>query len=156
MEWHELCDLLGVARSGYYAWRRTPKGGQAQRNAALVPPLAALFHQHRGRYGRPRFRPRTTDSRHAGPIAPNVLGERPAPTRRDEVWVTDIKYLPTAEGWLYLAGVMDLCKRQIVGWSMHDTFETGLPLRALQMALTQRGHPLKVVHHSDRCCQYAS
>jgi len=185
----ELCDLLGVARSGYYAWRRAPESVRVERNAALVPPLAALFHRHRGRYGSPRIthglrqqghavnhkrveclrrqqglrarahprrKPRTTDSRHAGPIAPNVLGERPAPVRRDEVWVTDITYLPTAEGWLYLAGVMDLYSRQIVGWSMQDTLETCLPLRALQMALTHRGHPPNVVHHSDRGCQYAS
>lgn len=185
----ELCDLLGVARSGYYAWRHPPEGGPAERHAELVQSLAALFHQHRGRYGsprithglrqqghavnhkrverlmrqqglrarsRPRGKPRTTDSRHASPIAPNVLGERPAPVRCDEVWVTDITYLPTTEGWLYLAGVMDLYSRKIVGWSMQDTLETCLPLRALQMAVTQRGHPLNVLHHSDRGCQYAS
>ena len=105
---------------------------------------------------RQRFRLRTTDSNHPHPIAPNLLLERAAPIRSDEVWVTDITYLPTTQGWLYLAGVMDLCSRKVIGWSMQETLETCLPLRALNMALSQRGHPVNVVHHSDRGCQYAS
>jgi putative transposase len=109
----------------------------------------------RGR-ARKRWKPRTTDSRHSQPIAPNLLLERAAPQAPNEVWVEDITYLPTAEGWLYLAGVLDLFSRRIVGWSMQETLETSLPLAALNMALSQRGHPKNVIHHSDRGCQYAS
>ena len=109
----------------------------------------------RGR-SRKRWKPRTTDSRHSQPIAPNLLLERAAPQASNEVWVEDITYLPTAEGWLYLAGVLDLFSRRIIGWSMQETLETSLPLAALNMALRQRGHPKNVIHHSDRGCQYAS
>ena len=103
-----------------------------------------------------RWRPRTTDSKHPHPIAPNRLLERPKPEAINEVWVEDITYLPTSEGWLYLAGVLDLCSRRVLGWSMQENLETRLPLAALEMALQQRGHPGPVIHHSDRGCQYAS
>ena len=73
-----------------------------------------------------RFRPRTTDSRHLCPIAPNHLGERQEPpTRPGEVWQTDITYVATKEGWLYVAGVLDACSRKIVGWAADDTMPTG-------------------------------
>jgi transposase InsO family protein len=103
-----------------------------------------------------RWRPRTTDSKHPCPIAPNLLQERSQPKAINEVWVQDITYLLTAEGWLYLAGVLDLCSRKVLGWSMQETLETRLPLAALEMALDQRGHPREVIHHSDRGSQYAS
>lgn len=103
-----------------------------------------------------RWRPRTTNSKHSQPIAPNRLHDRAAPQALNEVWVQDITYLPTAEGWLYLAGVLDLHSRRVIGWSMQETLETSLPLAALQMALQHRGNPTEVIHHSDRGCQYAS
>lgn len=105
---------------------------------------------------RQHWKPRTTDSRHPHPIAPNLLLERAAPKAVNEVWVEDITYLPTAEGWLYLAAVLDLYSRRLIGWSMQETLETRLPLAALQMALVQRGQPGQVIHHSDRGVQYAS
>lgn len=105
---------------------------------------------------RQRWKPGTTDSRHPYPIAPNLLLERAAPKAINEVWVQDITYLPTAEGWLYLAGVLDLYSRRVIGWSMRDSLETELPLAALDMALQARNHPAAVIHHSDRGCQYAS
>src|SRR6266581_4022113 len=84
---------------------------------------------------RRRFRVRTTDSRHDEPIAPNRLAELPAPAKPNQIWVTDITYVETAEGWLYLAGVLDLYSRRLVGWAMTSSLETALPLAALQMAL---------------------
>ena len=97
----------------------------------------------------------TTDSRHDEPIAPNLLLGRPAPTGCDEVWVADITYVPTAEGWVYLAAVMDLYSRQILGWSVWDDLSAGGPLQALGRALQKRSYPHGVIHHSDRGVQYA-
>jgi transposase InsO family protein len=104
-----------------------------------------------------RFVPRTTVADKTSPVAPNHLLQRAAPTRPDEVWVTDITYLPTGEGWLYLAAEMDLCSRRILGWSTHETLATELPNAALERALQARGScPGGLLHHSDRGCQYTS
>lgn len=105
---------------------------------------------------RRRYRVRTTDSNHDQPVAPNRLKVADRPTRIDEVWVSDITYVHTQEGWLYLAGVLDLYSRRLIGWAMGSGLETALPLAALLMALRHRRPPAGVVHHSDRGCQYAS
>lgn len=185
----DLCQLLGVARSGYYAWCSQAQSRQQGVNEELSRMITEIFAEHKGRYGSPRmtealrrkgkncnhkrverimrekglqarckrrFRPRTTDSKHPHPIAPNRLQDRAEPKAINEVWVQDITYVPTAEGWLYLAGVLDLHSRRLIGWSMQETLETRLPLAALEMALKGRGHPKEVIHHSDRGCQYAS
>jgi putative transposase len=102
------------------------------------------------------FVPRTTDSRHDQPVAPNLLrrnfvvGE---PRRR---WVSDITYIPTGEGWLYLAGVLDLFSRRVVGWSMAENMETTLVGEALKMAVSRARPQDGLIHHSDRGVQYAS
>jgi len=106
----------------------------------------------RGRRGVPR----TTDSRHGLPVAPNLLGRRFAADRPDAVWLADLSYLPTGEGWLYLAAIEDLATREIVGWSMADHLRAGLCVDALVMALQRRRPPRGLVHHSDRGVQYAS
>jgi transposase InsO family protein len=105
---------------------------------------------------RRRYRVATTDSDHDEPIAPNHLAEAPSCTAPDQVWVTDITYVPTQEGWLYLAGVLDLYSRRIVGWAMDETLAATLPLAALQMAWEQRRPAEGLLHHSDRGVQYAS
>ena len=104
-----------------------------------------------------RFRPRTTDSRHLCPIAPNHLAERASPPARPgEGWQADITYVATKEGWLYVAGVLDACSRRIVGWAADDTMPTALVARAFERAVaTQRPAP-GLLHHSDRGSQYAS
>jgi putative transposase len=185
----DLCALLGVARSGYYAWGKGRPSARARSNQLLLAAIRQAFKEHRGNYGSPRItatlraqgqkanhkrverlmrqdglqgrssRPRkvrTTDSDHDEPIAPNLLLDRPAPAKVDEVWVTDITYIPTAQGWLFLAAVMDLYSRQILGWSLWENLEAGGPLQALARALHKRGHPRGVIHHSDRGVQYAS
>jgi putative transposase len=104
---------------------------------------------------RRRFRV-TTQSRHPFPIAPNVLArqfERPDANR---AWVTDITYIPTGEGWLYLAVILDLCSRFAVGWAMSERITDDLTLDALTMALARRRPPPGLLHHSDRGSQYAS
>lgn len=98
---------------------------------------------------------RTTDSRHDLPIAPNLLDRNftaPAPNR---VWLADITYIPTGEGWLYLAAVMDLYTRKIVGWAMRDHLRSELPVAALMMALQHQRPAAGLIQHSDRGVQYA-
>ena len=98
----------------------------------------------------------TTDSNHENGIAPNVLSRDFTADKANEKWATDITYIWTAEGWLYLAVVMDLYSRRIVGWSIADHMETSLCLDALSMALKSRTNVHGLVHHSDRGSQYAS
>ena len=101
--------------------------------------------------------PPTTDSAPGAPVAPNRLARQFAPTATpNRVWVSDITYVPTREGWLYLAVVLDLASRRVVGWAMRPTLETPLVLAALQMALTERRPAPGLLHHSDRGVQYAS
>ena len=105
---------------------------------------------------RKRRRPRTTDSNHRLPIAPNVLNREFTAEAPNQKWVTDITYIPTAEGWLYLAAVMDLYSRRIVGWSMAARMTSKLVKDALKLALAQRQPGPGLMHHSDRGSQYAS
>jgi transposase InsO family protein len=88
-------------------------------------------------------------------VAENVLGQDFGAKRPDRKWVADITYVPTKQGWLYVAAVMDLCSRKIVGWAMAEHLRAELCLEALGMALAARKPTGKLVHHSDRGCQYA-
>lgn len=185
-----LCQLLDVARSGYYDWQRRGPSRRHQEDAQLRPLLCAAFARSRRTYGRPRltrqlraqgcahgqrrigrlmracglcarphrrFRPQTTCSDHSDPIAPNRLAKRPGPpSARDTVWAADLTYLPTTEGWLYLAVVLDLYSRRVVGWAFASSLHAALPTAALRMALLQRRPAPGLLHHSDRGCQYAS
>jgi putative transposase len=108
----------------------------------------------KARCGR-RRKVRTTNSDHDHPVAPNLLLGRPAPVKVDEVWVADITYVPTAEGWLFVAAVMDLYSRQILGWSVWESLGAQGALQALARAMVKRGYPRGVIHHSDRGIQYA-
>jgi putative transposase len=103
-----------------------------------------------------RWRPRTTDSDHASPVAPNRLNRQFAVTAPNRVWGSDITYLPTQDGWLYLAVVVDLFSRKIVGWALASTMEVSLVATALTMAIGRRHPPPGLLHHSDRGSQYAS
>lgn len=98
----------------------------------------------------------TTDSQHTDPVAENILNREFDVTEPDKVWTTDITFVWTNEGWLYLAIVMDLFSRQIIGWSIQDHMRTSLCLDALKMAWMRRKRPAGVLHHSDRGSQYAS
>jgi transposase InsO family protein len=109
----------------------------------------------RGRCSR-RFVPRTTHSDHDHPIAPNLLAEQRAPTGPNQIWVTDLTYVGTTEGWLYVAVMLDLWSRRVVGWATAPTLHACLATRALRMALQHRCPPQGLLHHSDRGVQYAS
>ena len=109
---------------------------------------------------RPRRRfVRTTDATHTDAIAPNLLTRQftvQAQGALDRVWVSDMTYVPTRSGWLFLATVLDLASRRVVGWAMGDSMEVALPLAALRMALTARRPAAGLIHHSDRGSQYAA
>jgi transposase InsO family protein len=135
--------------------------------------VARLMRQQRlAAKTKAKFTPRTTDSRHQQPVASNVLHRQFTADKPNRKWVADITYIPTGEGWLYLAAVLDLCSRRIVGWSMAEHLRSDLVADALRMALTQRGIHARsqrslpgalpgagageLLHHSDRGVQYAS
>jgi putative transposase len=183
-----LCRVVGVSRSGFYAWQGRPPSAHATEDKALAGAIAIAHRQSRGTYGSPRvhavlraeghrtsrkrvirlmqaqhlaarrrrrFR-RTTQSKHGLPVADNVLGRQFEVAAPNVAWVTDITYVPTREGWLYLATIVDLFSRRVVGWSMSASLETAFCLDALAMALRTRKPSHGLVHHSDRGCQYAS
>lgn len=102
-----------------------------------------------------RFR-RTTDSNHRLPVAPNVLERRFEVAAPNQVWVTDVTYIPTAEGWLYLAAMLDLFSRRVIGWAASESNDRGLALDTLNVALRARRPRPGLVHHSDRGSPYAS
>ena len=103
-----------------------------------------------------RWVPRTTDSRHDQPIAPNLLAQRPAPTGPNQTWVTDLTYVRTQEGWLYVAVILDLWSRCVVGWATAPTLHAQLAVLALRMAIQHRRPPPGLLHHRDRGVPYAS
>ena len=98
----------------------------------------------------------TTNSKHNLPVAPNILDGRFGWERPNQAWVGDITYIPTNEGWLYLAVLLDLCSRRVVGWAMGKRMTRHLPLRALHMAVQNRTPPKGLIHHTDQGSQYAS
>lgn len=184
----ELCAVVEVTRSGYYAWRRGSQTARDAANRVWVERIHRVYHERKGRYGSPRVteqlrreghrcnhkrverlmrqhglkgcssrkrRVCTTNSEHDQPVAPNLLLGRAAPSQPNEVWVADITYVPTAEGWLFVAAVMDLYSRQILGWSVWESLAASGALQALQRALAKRRPPKAVIHHSDRGIQYA-
>lgn len=109
----------------------------------------------RGLAALPR-RTRTTDSRHGYPIAPNRLGRNFTAARPNQVWLADLTYIPTGEGWLYLAGILDMHTRKLVGWSMRKTLPTEIAIDALSMAVQRQRPAPGLIHHSDRGIQYAA
>jgi len=182
----QMCRVLEVAPSGYYAWLKHPQSHRAAENARLVKLIRASFNASNGIYGSPRV---FLDLREAGEtcskhrvarlmrvnkiravrgysrkpksgakpseFAPNVLQRQFDVGRPNKAWVTDITYIRTWEGWLYLAVVMDLFSRKIVGWAVAPTIGRGLVLDAILVAVRRR-RPKKAIIHSDQGSQYGS
>jgi transposase InsO family protein len=142
---------------GTYGSPRVHKALEARGQGCSVNTVAKLMRLTgvRARSAR-RFVVRTTDSRHDEPVAPNVLKREFYPERPDAVWAGDITYIPTAEGWLYLAVVLDLFSRRVVGWATAGHLRSELAGEALAMALRQRRPTGPLLHHSDRGVQYAA
>ena len=172
-----MCRVLGVSSSGYYAWRNRTPSKQAQARAALDATVREEFKRRKARAGAPRLsrhlgRGRrqvaqslrrqdlrakaakkfkaTTNSSHSLPVAENLLQQDFTAQRPNQVWVGDITYIATDEGWLYLAVVLDLFSRKVVGWSMSDRMTAMLVCDALRMALFRCKRPRGVVMHTDR------
>jgi transposase InsO family protein len=103
-----------------------------------------------------RYRVCTTDSKHSLPVAPNMLDQNFVADRPNQVWLADITYIPTAEGWFYLAVILDLFTRKVVGWAMRDHMRAELTIAALTMAIQRRRPRAGLIHHSDRGSQYAA
>lgn len=183
-----MCRVLGVARSGFYAWKKRPKPARAKSDAQLAAKVAAAHQRSRRTYGSPRVHrelraqgvrvgkkrierimrengiqgrakrrfKRTTDSKHGGPIAPNILARQFIVAEPNRVWVTDVTAIATGEGWLYFAPVLDLFSRRVVGWASSENNDTALALDALGKALRARRPRPGLLHHSDRGSPYAS
>lgn len=178
-----MCRVLSVSPSGYYAWRDRKPSKRAQARAALDAKVSEAFAARKGREGSPRLSRRlgagrrqvaeslrrqglrakaakkfkaTTNSNHALPVAENLLQQDFTAQRPNQVWVGDITYIGTDEGWLYLAVVLDLYSRKVVGWSMSDRMTATLVCDALRMALFARKRPRGVIMHTDRGSQYCS
>src|SRR3990167_6953755 len=133
--------LAGARRAGGWGAAAAPAGGGGAGGG--------------GRAHSPR-RPRTTDSRHGYPIAPNRLARNFQAAAPGQVWLADLTYIPTGEGWLYLAGILDMHTRKLVGWSMRDTLHAQIALDALTMAIERQKPAPGLIHHSDRGIQYAA
>ena len=184
-----MCRVLGVSRSGYYAWLKRPPSAREMANQELKQQIKEIYDHSRQTYGSPRiqveladngvkcghnrvaqlmqaqqlrakqsrkFKVTTTDSAHDYPVAPNRLNQDFIASRPNEKWLADITYIPTDEGWLYLAAVLDLHSRRIVGWAMSDSLHRQLVIDALLMAVQTRQPAPGLLHHSDRGSQYAS
>jgi putative transposase len=183
-----LCEVLEVARSGYYAWVDRAVSPKKIADARLLLEIKAALVRGRGAYGSPRVHRElrahgirvgkkrierlmrenglearqkrrfvhTTDSRHEHPIAPNVLDRQFDVDQANQAWVGDVTYIPTAQGWLYLAVLLDLFSRRIVGWATSAINDRDLALSALHQALRARRPPPGLVHHTDRGSPYAS
>lgn len=168
-----MCAALKAARQGYYAWKSRPPSAHALRNEELAIAISQLRDEVRSIYGAPktlvRLRSRMMARSHARVKRPSVdqrASKRESPDdlvkRRFEAggpnaaWFADIAYVKTRQGWLYLALVMDIWSRRIVGWSMGPDITAELADEALKMALGRRNNPRGYVHHSDHGSQYVS
>jgi putative transposase len=140
-----------------YGSPRVHRALVAQGHSVCENTVAKVMKQRQIRAkAKKKFVPRTTDSAHEQPVAKNLLDRQFTAQLPNRKWAVDITYIPTDEGWLYLAGVLDLCSRKIVGWSMADHMESSLVKEALTMAIVHRQPKAGLLHHSDRGVQYAS
>jgi putative transposase len=181
-----LCRVLGVSRSGFYAWVRRPPSARAVADLALATKVEVVHARSRGTYGAPRVHaelaaqgvatsrkriarimaargltgvsPRrgtvtTTPARLPAP--PDLVARRFAADEPNRLWVGDLSYVRTWQGWLYVAALLDVHSRRVVGWACADHLRAELPLEALDMAVTtRRPRPGLLIHHTDRGSQY--
>lgn len=184
-----ICEVLGISRSGFYAWLQRPPCRRTRHDEILSTEVRRSFLDSDRTYGarrvwhdvlaagyrcglhrierlmrsqvlraRPRRRRLPVDLGHrcSEAMAANVLDRQFTANAPDQKWVADFTYIWTAEGWLYVATVLDLYSRRIVGWAMQSTMTTQLVTDALMMAVWRRGRPEALLHHSDRGSQYTS
>lgn len=181
-----MCRLLGIARSGYYAWLRKPNSDRELEDKRLLRLIRASFEASQGVYGAPRvfldlretgetcskhrvarlmrenniraqpgYRTRRYIAGKPVKLIPDLVKRNFEVSKPNRVWVSDITYIRTWEGWLYLAIVMDLFSRKIVGWATRSTIHRDLVLDAVMMSVKER-HPQETIIHSDQGSQYGS
>ena len=181
-----MCEVLKLSRSGYYAWKNREPGIRQRENEELLSRIRVIHEQSRRLYGSPRIRAelteqgvrcgknrvarimkdhairaevkkrrfrRTTDSNHSYALAANLLLDK---HQTDGVWASDMTFVPTSEGWLYVAAVMNVKSRKIIGLAMGEKISQDLASSALMDAVGRQGRPEGLIHHSDRGRQYAS
>ncbi len=183
-----LCTVLGLSRSGYYAWSKRSPSDRARDDEQLATRIEAIHAASRGTYGAPRIHAelaaegirvgrkrvarlmrerglqgvsrrkgcKTTIRGRERHEIPDLVDRDFSATEVDQLWVSDITYVPTLAGFVFLAVVLDAFSRRIVGWSMATHLRTSLVLDALEMALHRRRPRNEVIHHSDQGCQYTS
>lgn len=183
-----LCRVLGVSRSGYYAWKQRPPSKRSREDTALTEKIREIHEHSRRTYGYPRVhaelktlgvecgRRRVARLMREADLRGCIRARRRSTTRRDEsaafatdlvdrrflaalpdrLWLADITYLPTREGFLYFAFILDACSRRVVGWSMANHLRAELVVGALEMALWRRDPAPGLIHHSDRGSQYTA
>jgi putative transposase len=186
----ELCEIYGVSRNGYTAWKRRQGRDREAKDRRLIVEIKTIHKKSRYSYGAPKmtkalqkkgydvnhkrvarlmkehgiqgrrrksYRPKTTDSNHTNPIAPNLLADvKKQINRPNQVWASDITCIPTREGWLYLATVLDMYSRRIVGWACSNSLKADFVNIAYARAIRYRRPPRGLITHSDRGVQYAS
>jgi putative transposase len=183
-----LCDLVGVSRSGYYAWRRRAESRRERANQELLGQMHQIHREVKQRYGSPRmhtelegrgyrcgrnrvarlmrrhgiiakmtvrFR-RASKAGRREQVVPNLLARQFTVSRPNRVWVSDITYIPTRAGFVYLAVVLDLHSRRVVGWAMQDRLGADLVTAALTQAYERRRPQHGLLHHSDQDPLYSS
>jgi len=180
-----MCKVLKVSRSGYYAWRKRKPSMREEANKELLDYIKEVHGGSRKTYGSPRITDtlkeqgivcgknrvarimrdngirvkikrrfkRTTDSQHGYPVAPNLLIDN---EQTELLWVSDITFISTREGWLYLSAVMNVQTRKIIGFSMRDELSQELVMAALRQAMQSNRPEEGLIHHSDRGRQYAT
>jgi transposase InsO family protein len=184
-----MCRVLGVSRSGYYAWKERGPSAHVQADQALLEQIRSAYAASRKTYGSPRIQvvlarkgvgcghnrvarlmrqeglvarpkrkshPITTQRAPDVVPAPNRLNQDFATNAPNQKWVCDFTYIETGEGWLYLAVVLDLYARRVIGWAMSETMDEALVERALRMALDDRQPEPGLLHHSDQGSQYTA
>jgi putative transposase len=183
-----MCRVLGVSRSGYYAWQSREKSKRQSEDESLGERIQQIHRQSRQTYGAPRIHIELQESgqnvgrkrvarlmRASGLVgvsrrksfqttrrdpkarpAPDLVERKFVASKANQLWVADITYIPTMAGFLYLAVVLDVWSRKIVGWAMSSRLVTQIVLDALTMAIEQRSPASGVIHHSDQGCQYTS
>jgi transposase InsO family protein len=184
-----MCQLLGVTRSGYYAWRPDKRSPREKANLELVEQIRSEFKHSRRTYGSPRIQvalerkgvacgrhrvarlmrnegispqkrhkwhPVTTQRQPGVIPAPNRLNQDFSASAANQKWVSDFTYIDTAEGWLFLATVLDLYSRKVVGWAMSEQMNAALVETAFRMALQRRQPTTSLLLHSDQGSQYTS
>jgi putative transposase len=183
-----LCRMLGVSKSGYYAWRGRAPSERSRQDALLIEKIREIHSRSRETYGYPRVhaelrslgvrcgRRRVARLMRAAGLRGCVRGKKRRTTRRNpraapasdllrrdfvagqpnRIWLADITYVPTREGFLYLAFILDTHSRKVVGWSMAPHMRTELVVNALEMAVWRRRPVAGLVHHSDRGVQYTA